>query len=100
MITFNQMYYMQHVRNFDRRITTEYTVWVADEERKKKKKKKNLWLSRCQSWVNGSGYLSWLFTYYFKKRKYTFYILSQWVWFSLSIRSFIGSDQNSAHPLL
>ena len=27
-------------------------------------------------------------------------ILSQWAWFSLSTRSFIGSDQNSAHSLL
>ena len=27
-------------------------------------------------------------------------ILSQWAWFSLSTRSFIGSNQNSNHPLL
>ena len=28
------------------------------------------------------------------------YILSQWAWFSMSTRNFIGSRQNSAHPLL
>ena len=27
-------------------------------------------------------------------------IFSQWVWFSMSTRNFIGSGQNSAHPLL
>ena len=27
-------------------------------------------------------------------------ILSQWAWFSMSTRNFIGSGQNSAHPLL
>ena len=32
--------------------------------------------------------------------KIDMHILSQWAWFSLSTRSFIGSDQNSAHPLL
>ena len=30
----------------------------------------------------------------------TNYILSQWAWFSMSTRNFIGSGQNSAHPLL
>ena len=29
-----------------------------------------------------------------------FAILSQWAWFSMSTRNFIGSGQNSAHPLL
>ena len=27
-----------------------------------------------------------------------YYILSQWVWFSMSTRNFIGSAKNSAHP--
>ena len=28
------------------------------------------------------------------------HILSQWAWFSMSTKTFIGSDQNFAHPLL
>ena len=35
-----------------------------------------------------------------KKMRSLCWILSQWAWFSVSTRSFIGSDQNSAHPLL
>ena len=42
------------------------------------------WFIRsCMSWQ----------LYYYK-------ILTQWVWFSMSRRNFIGSGQNSAHPLL
>ena len=33
-----------------------------------------------------------------KRPHWSWSCLSQWVWFSLSTRSFIGSDQNSAHP--
>ena len=29
-----------------------------------------------------------------------FEILSQWAWFSMSTRNFIGSSKNSAHPFL
>ena len=29
---------------------------------------------------------------------FVFRIISQWVWFSMSTRNFIGSAENSAHP--
>ena len=38
------------------------------------------------------------FTFLMQKEA-TRYILSQWVWFSMSIRNFIDSGQNSANPV-
>ena len=53
------------------------------------------WSKILQNWLKFGKKFEKLTHLYTK-----FYILSQWAWFSLLTRGFIGSDQNSAHPLL